>query len=36
MPIAHDYLNGALAHACRFGMGRLVPNKIFRVPGADC
>lgn len=36
LPAAHDYLNGALANACRFGMGRLVPNKIFRVPGADC
>jgi hydroxymethylpyrimidine/phosphomethylpyrimidine kinase len=36
LPAAHDYLNGALVHACRFGMGRLVPNKIFRVPGADC
>lgn len=36
LPAAHAYLNGALAHACRFGMGRLVPNKIFHVPGADC
>ena len=27
---AQDYTAGALAHACRFGMGRLVPNKIFK------
>lgn len=33
---AQAYLAGALAHACRFGMGRLVPNKLFRVPGAAC
>ena len=33
---AQDYVTGALANACRFGMGRLVPNKLFRVPGAAC
>lgn len=31
---AQEYVTGALAHACRFGMGRLIPNKIFRAPGA--
>lgn len=33
---AQDYTAGALAHACRFGMGRLIPNKIFRTAGAEC
>lgn len=33
---AHDYVSGALAHACRFGMGRLIPNKLFRASGAAC
>jgi hydroxymethylpyrimidine/phosphomethylpyrimidine kinase len=36
LPGAQDYVTGALAHACRFGMGRLIPNKIFRAPGAAC
>ena len=36
LPRAQDYLIGTLAHACRFGMGRLVPNKIYRAPGGDC
>jgi hydroxymethylpyrimidine/phosphomethylpyrimidine kinase len=27
---AQDYTAGALAHAQRFGMGKLVPNKFFR------
>jgi len=26
---AQEYTTGALLHACRFGMGRLVPNKLF-------
>jgi hydroxymethylpyrimidine/phosphomethylpyrimidine kinase len=33
---AQDYTNGALQHACRFGMGRLIPNKLFRVPAGAC
>jgi hydroxymethylpyrimidine/phosphomethylpyrimidine kinase len=33
---AQDYTNGALRHACRFGMGRLIPNKLFRVPAGAC
>ena len=33
---AQDYTTAALVHACRFGMGRLIPNKIFRAPGAAC
>lgn len=33
---AQDYTTGALVHACRFGMGRLVPNKIYRVAGGNC
>jgi hydroxymethylpyrimidine/phosphomethylpyrimidine kinase len=33
---AQDYTTGALMHACRFGMGRLIPNKIFRAPGSGC
>jgi hydroxymethylpyrimidine/phosphomethylpyrimidine kinase len=33
---AQDYVTGALANACRFGMGRLIPNKLFRAPGAAC
>jgi hydroxymethylpyrimidine/phosphomethylpyrimidine kinase len=36
LPGAQDYLTGTLANACRFGMGRLIPNKIFRAPGAAC
>jgi hydroxymethylpyrimidine/phosphomethylpyrimidine kinase len=28
---AQEYTSGALAHAQRFGMGKLVPNKFFRV-----
>ena len=32
LPTAHDYLDGALAHAVRFGMGRLVPNKLYKRP----
>lgn len=27
---AHQFTDGALAHAQRFGMGKLVPNKLFR------
>ena len=34
LPDAQDYVTGALANAGRFGMGRLIPNKIFRAPGA--
>jgi len=33
MAAAHDYTTQALIHACRFGMGRLVPNKLFPAPG---
>jgi hydroxymethylpyrimidine/phosphomethylpyrimidine kinase len=29
---AHDYTTQALIHACRFGMGRLIPNKLFPAP----
>lgn len=36
LPGAQEYVTGTLANACRFGMGRLVPNKIFRAPGAAC
>jgi hydroxymethylpyrimidine/phosphomethylpyrimidine kinase len=36
LPGAHEYVTGTLANACRFGMGRLIPNKIFRAPGAAC
>ncbi|WP_206076812.1 bifunctional hydroxymethylpyrimidine kinase/phosphomethylpyrimidine kinase [Massilia horti] len=28
---AQDYTSGALAHARRFGMGKYVPNKFFRI-----
>jgi hydroxymethylpyrimidine/phosphomethylpyrimidine kinase len=31
---AQEYTNGTLAHAQRFGMGKLVPNKFFRAAGA--
>jgi hydroxymethylpyrimidine/phosphomethylpyrimidine kinase len=30
---AQDYTMQALVHACRFGMGRLIPNKLFPAPG---
>lgn len=33
---AQDYTSGALQHACRFGMGRLIPNKLYRAPGGAC
>jgi hydroxymethylpyrimidine/phosphomethylpyrimidine kinase len=33
---AQEYTTGTLVHACRFGMGRLIPNKIFRAPGGAC
>ena len=33
---AQDYTTGALLNACRFGMGRLIPNKLFRAPGGAC
>ncbi|WP_308633262.1 bifunctional hydroxymethylpyrimidine kinase/phosphomethylpyrimidine kinase [Massilia forsythiae] len=33
---AQDYTSGALLNACRFGMGKLVPNKLFRMPGGGC
>ncbi len=33
---ARGYVDGALANACRFGMGRLIPNKLFRAPGGAC
>lgn len=33
---AQDYTGNALLHACRFGMGRLIPNKLFRAPGGTC
>jgi hydroxymethylpyrimidine/phosphomethylpyrimidine kinase len=36
LPGAQDYVTLALANAGRFGMGRLIPNKIFRAPGAAC
>lgn len=36
LPPAQEYVTGALANACRFGMGRLIPNKIFRAPSAAC
>jgi hydroxymethylpyrimidine/phosphomethylpyrimidine kinase len=36
LPPAQEYVTGTLANACRFGMGRLIPNKIFRAPGAAC
>jgi hydroxymethylpyrimidine/phosphomethylpyrimidine kinase len=36
LPGAQDYATSALANAGRFGMGRLIPNKIFRAPGAAC
>lgn len=32
---AQQYTAGALLHACRFGMGRLIPNKLFRI-AAPC
>jgi hydroxymethylpyrimidine/phosphomethylpyrimidine kinase len=32
---AQDFTSGALQHACRFGMGRLIPNKLYRV-AAPC
>jgi hydroxymethylpyrimidine/phosphomethylpyrimidine kinase len=32
---AQQYTAGALQHACRFGMGRLIPNKLFRL-AAPC
>jgi hydroxymethylpyrimidine/phosphomethylpyrimidine kinase len=32
LPGAHDYTHRALVNACRFGMGRLIPNKL--VPAA--
>jgi hydroxymethylpyrimidine/phosphomethylpyrimidine kinase len=28
---AQEYTHGALANAQRFGMGKLVPNKFFRI-----
>ena len=28
---AQEYTTGALLNACRFGMGRLIPNKLFRI-----
>ena len=31
---AQEYTHGALANAQRFGMGKLVPNKFFRVAGS--
>jgi hydroxymethylpyrimidine/phosphomethylpyrimidine kinase len=33
---AQDYTTGTLQHACRFGMGRLIPNKLYRAPGGAC
>jgi hydroxymethylpyrimidine/phosphomethylpyrimidine kinase len=27
---AQEYTTGALQHACRFGMGRLIPDKLYR------
>lgn len=36
LTLAQEYVAGTLANACRFGMGRLIPNKIFRAPGAAC
>jgi hydroxymethylpyrimidine/phosphomethylpyrimidine kinase len=33
---AQDYTMQALLHACRFGMGRLIPNKLFPAPGGGC
>ena len=33
-PTPRTTLTGALQHACRFGMGRLIPNKTVPDPGA--
>jgi hydroxymethylpyrimidine/phosphomethylpyrimidine kinase len=32
---AQDYTFGALQHACRFGMGRLIPNKLYKKSSHD-
>jgi hydroxymethylpyrimidine/phosphomethylpyrimidine kinase len=32
---AQDYTFGALLHACRFGMGRLIPNKLYKKSSHD-
>ncbi|HWJ93527.1 MAG TPA: bifunctional hydroxymethylpyrimidine kinase/phosphomethylpyrimidine kinase, partial [Telluria sp.] len=32
--LAQEYTTGALAHARRFGMGKLVPDKFFRTAPA--
>jgi hydroxymethylpyrimidine/phosphomethylpyrimidine kinase len=29
--LAQDYTHGALAHAQRYGMGKLVPNRTYRM-----
>jgi hydroxymethylpyrimidine/phosphomethylpyrimidine kinase len=29
--LAQEYTQGALAHAQRYGMGKLVPNRTFRM-----
>jgi len=34
--LAQDYTTRALVHACRLGMGRLIPNKLFPAPGGGC
>ncbi len=34
LTLASDYTVGALSHAQRFGMGKLVPNKFFRITPA--
>jgi hydroxymethylpyrimidine/phosphomethylpyrimidine kinase len=34
VPAAQDYTAGTLAHAQRFGMGKLVPDRFFRQRGA--
>jgi hydroxymethylpyrimidine/phosphomethylpyrimidine kinase len=32
---AQDYTFGTLLHACRFGMGRLIPNKLYKKNNHD-
>jgi hydroxymethylpyrimidine/phosphomethylpyrimidine kinase len=32
---AQDYTFGTLQHACRFGMGRLIPNKLYKKNNHD-
>ena len=32
---AQQYTAGTLQHACRFGMGRLIPNKLYKKNNHD-